>query len=180
MWTQKGKGEGGMNQERRIDIYTLLHMCKIGSQWEAAAQHRELSSVLWDDLDGCDRVGRWKGGSRGRNMCMCIADSLCCTAETHTTLIFQLKKKKKFISFLLSSAPSQACRLCIPSWLLWSCKMIVSGTGGSSRASLDFQRLRRPTPLSVSSFLFQARSPSQKLHIRPQVRLAKTESFASA
>ena len=31
-------------------------MCKIDSQWEAAIKHRELSSVLCDDLEG------WDGG----------------------------------------------------------------------------------------------------------------------
>ena len=33
-------------------------MCKTDSQWEAAIEHRELSSVLCDDLEG------WEGEAR--------------------------------------------------------------------------------------------------------------------
>ena len=33
---------------------------------EPAVQHRELSSVLCDDLDGWDGGVGWEGGSRGR------------------------------------------------------------------------------------------------------------------
>ena len=29
----------------------------------------------------------WKGGSRGRRLCIHIADSCCCTAENSTTLL---------------------------------------------------------------------------------------------
>ena len=29
----------------------------------------------------------WKGGSRGRRLCIHIADSCCCTAENNTTLL---------------------------------------------------------------------------------------------
>ena len=36
-------------------IYTTKR--KIDSQWEAAAQHREISSVLCDHLEGWDREG---------------------------------------------------------------------------------------------------------------------------
>ena len=34
-------------------------MCKIDGQWEAAVEHRELSSVLCDDLE------RWDGSGVG-------------------------------------------------------------------------------------------------------------------
>ena len=46
-------------------------------------QHRELNSVICDDLE------LWDGnGVRGKfkNICIHIADSLCCTEETNTTL----------------------------------------------------------------------------------------------
>jgi len=33
--------------------------CKVGSQCRAAVQHRELSSVLGDDLEGA--MGEWAG-----------------------------------------------------------------------------------------------------------------------
>ena len=49
-----------------LDIYTTK--CKIDSQWEAAAQHREISSVLRDHLEGWDREGgreMQEGGGMG-------------------------------------------------------------------------------------------------------------------
>ena len=42
-------------------------MCKIESQWEAAVQHRELSSVFCDDLEGWVGVG---GRSKREGICM--------------------------------------------------------------------------------------------------------------
>ena len=57
-----------------MDIYTA--MCKIDCQWEAAVDHRELSSKLCDDLDGemgagrlsmvlCDDLDvQWDGGGK--------------------------------------------------------------------------------------------------------------------
>ena len=47
-------------------IYTTK--CKINSQWEAAAQHRDISSVLCDHLEGWDREGEremQEGGDMG-------------------------------------------------------------------------------------------------------------------
>ena len=60
MWTQEGK-RGGMNWVIRIDIHSLPCV----KQLEAAVSHRELSSVLCDDLKGWQ--GGWQeGGSRER------------------------------------------------------------------------------------------------------------------
>ena len=47
-----GEGERGMNWEIRFDINTLPCVKKIASEREPAVQHRELSSVLCDDLEG--------------------------------------------------------------------------------------------------------------------------------
>ena len=55
-------------------------MHKIDSQGESAVEHRELSSVLCDDLEGWDGVGV------GGDICIHIAGSLCCTADSNTTL----------------------------------------------------------------------------------------------
>ena len=59
-------------------------MRKIDSLWELAIKHRKLNSVLCSDLDG------WDGGRQevqeGGDICIHIADSLCCTAETNMTL----------------------------------------------------------------------------------------------
>ena len=43
-------------------------------------KHRKLSLLLCGDLDGRD------GGPEGRNICICKADSVHCTAETNTIL----------------------------------------------------------------------------------------------
>ena len=45
-------------------IYTTK--CKIASQWEAAASHREISLVLCDHLEGWDKEGG--RDTRGRDM----------------------------------------------------------------------------------------------------------------
>ena len=45
--------------------------------------------MLCDDLEGWDREGGREEDARGRgygNICIHIADSLCYTAETNTTL----------------------------------------------------------------------------------------------
>ena len=52
-------------------------MCEI-----ATGKHRELSSVLCDDLEGWDGGGR--DASEGGDVGTHTADSLCCTAETNT------------------------------------------------------------------------------------------------
>ena len=54
------------------------------SWWEAAGQHRELSLVLCDDLEGWVEGGG-KEIQEGGGICKHIGDSLCCTAETNTT-----------------------------------------------------------------------------------------------
>ena len=69
-------------------IYTTKR--KIDSQWEAAAQHREISSVLCNHLEGWDREGGVGGDARGKrygDICICKAVSLCYKAETNTQLL---------------------------------------------------------------------------------------------
>ena len=51
----------------------------------AAWQHKELSSVLCDDLGGWDQ-GAGKGTLEGGVVRVPMVYSLCCTAETNTTL----------------------------------------------------------------------------------------------
>ena len=68
-------------------IYTTG--CEVDGWWEAATQHREISSVLCGHLEGWDGEGGKEGDAGGRrygNVCICIADSLCYTAETNTPL----------------------------------------------------------------------------------------------
>ena len=61
----------------------MLTICKVASRWEAAVLHRELSSLLCDDLEGQDVAGR--EAQEGGDICIHPADSLRCTAETNTT-----------------------------------------------------------------------------------------------
>ena len=57
-------------------------MSKTDSWWEAAVEHRGLSSVLGDDLEGWG--GRGGGMFKREGICICI-QPLCCTAETKAT-----------------------------------------------------------------------------------------------
>ena len=59
----RGRREGGII-EKVVLTYIYTHTCKIARWWEAAALHREPSSVLCDDPEGWG--GGWEGGSRGR------------------------------------------------------------------------------------------------------------------
>ena len=61
-------------------------MYKICSYWEeAAVWHRELSSVLCDNLKGRDADSE-REAPEGGDICTNTADSHCCMAETNTTL----------------------------------------------------------------------------------------------
>ena len=59
-------------------MYTI---CKTDSWWEAAAEQRELSLVLCDDLESWDE-GEGEGLEEGGDMCIHRADSPYYTAET--------------------------------------------------------------------------------------------------
>ena len=64
-----------------MDIYTLP---RVDSEWEAAVYTG--SSVLCDDREGWDGGGRGREAQVGEDICIHITDSLCCAAETNTTL----------------------------------------------------------------------------------------------
>ena len=59
-------------------------MCKIDSSWEDAVELRELSSGLCDDLERCQ--GDAEEAHQGRDVCIHMADSICCAAETNIAL----------------------------------------------------------------------------------------------
>ena len=80
MWTQWGDEEGGINWEIETDIHTPP-----GVKWRAI-KHRKLSSMLCDDLERWDWEGDGMEAQEGGNICVHIADSLCCTSETNITL----------------------------------------------------------------------------------------------
>ena len=61
-------------------------MCKMDSQWEAAIYYWEHSLAVCDDLEGLDGVVSGKETQEEGNICIIMADSCCCIAETNTTL----------------------------------------------------------------------------------------------
>ena len=86
VWTQR-VAESGWGKRGDWDGWMRTAVCETDTWWEAALEHRELSSVLYCDLD------EWEGGGgggrdvqEGGDICTHLADSLCCTAETNTTL----------------------------------------------------------------------------------------------
>ena len=92
-----GEREGRTDGQRSTDIHTT--MCKMNSCRDTAAgQHREASSAMASGRDGVggrltlrDDLGRgggWGGreAEKGGGTCTHTADSLCCMAESDTTL----------------------------------------------------------------------------------------------
>ena len=69
---------GGGNWETGIDTYTLLILC-IKQITNENLPYSTGYSMLCGDLNG-------KEIQKGGDKCKCIADSLCCKAETYTTL----------------------------------------------------------------------------------------------
>ena len=83
------RGAGRVSWDKVRDghghIYTTKR--KIDSCWEAAAKHRDISSVLCDHLEVWDWEGGREGDARGKrygDICICITD--CYKAETNTPL----------------------------------------------------------------------------------------------
>ena len=63
----------GLKQQKHTTIY------KIDDQQGTAVEHRELYSIFHNDL-----YGKKKSKQR-MNVCICVSDSLCYTAESNTT-----------------------------------------------------------------------------------------------
>ena len=67
------RGGGGVDGEEVREwhgrIYTTT--CRMDGWWEAAASHREISSVLCDHLEGWDREGE-RETHEGRDMGICV------------------------------------------------------------------------------------------------------------
>ena len=60
-------------------------MYRVEASWKL--QHRELSLVLCDDLEGWEGgVGSGREVQEGGTICILMANSLSCTGETNTTL----------------------------------------------------------------------------------------------
>ena len=75
LWLPQGKGQLGL-WESQVHTATF----KIDNQQRPIVQHMELCSMLCASLDGRGVWGRM-------DTCMCMAESLCSSPETITTLL---------------------------------------------------------------------------------------------
>ena len=73
-WLPRGE-KGVINWESGIDIYTLLYIKQI----------RRTRCIARGTLFNT-RMNYVGSESKGAAVCICITDSLCCTAETNPTL----------------------------------------------------------------------------------------------
>ena len=70
----KGKrGEGDMDGKSNMETYSSI--CKIDSHWEFALSLRELKKGLFNNLEGQDGEGDWKGVWEGGDMGVLKTDS---------------------------------------------------------------------------------------------------------
>ena len=63
-----------------------IFILKMNNQQEPTVQHRELCSMLCASLDGRGAWGRM-------DTCICLAESLCCSPETITTLLISCESE---------------------------------------------------------------------------------------
>ena len=78
-WVAGEKGKGGMDGESSMETQTLPYVTD--SQRETAVWLMELTPGLCNN----NGVG-WGGRVQGRDMCIPMADSCCCMAETNTII----------------------------------------------------------------------------------------------
>ena len=79
---------------------TYITICKIDSQWEFAVWLRELKLSLCNNLEGWDGERDGKEIQEGGDVCIPMADSYWCLAETAQfckAVILQLKNKFKIV-----------------------------------------------------------------------------------
>ena len=76
---------GFKSHQRRLMCYVLVTL-HINTFRFKGTQHRELSSVLYDNLQGQDLGRGGREAQEGGDICIHIANSRCCMAETNTTL----------------------------------------------------------------------------------------------
>ena len=77
-------GEGEMYGESNMETYITI--CKIDSQWEFPVWLRKLKQGLCINLEGWDGVGDGREFQEEGDICIPMADSCGCTAETNKTL----------------------------------------------------------------------------------------------
>ena len=79
VWTQRGERRGGMNWEIGKDIYTILIL------YIKQITNENLLYGTRNSTQCCGDVNVNETQKRGE-ICIHMADSLCCTVETNTTL----------------------------------------------------------------------------------------------
>ena len=72
-----GEGEVGMSWKSNIEAYTLPYIKYI------ASGHWLCDAMLCDNLEGWDGVGAGREVEEGRDICIPMADSCWCMAETN-------------------------------------------------------------------------------------------------
>ena len=79
-----GEGEGATNQESSIAIYALpcIEQIASGKLLQNTGSSAQCSDNLEGGMEGDEREVQEGGGHINTQ----VADSHCCTAETHTTL----------------------------------------------------------------------------------------------
>ena len=81
----KGKrGEGEMDGKSNME--TNNSICKIDSQWEFALSLRELKEGLFNNLEGWDGEGDWRGVWEGGDTGVPKSDFCCCLTENNKIL----------------------------------------------------------------------------------------------
>ena len=78
--------DGGRNWESSTEknIYICITIFKIASG--TLLYNTGSSTVFCDNLEGWGWVGDRREVQEGRDICILISDSCCCTTETNTTL----------------------------------------------------------------------------------------------
>ena len=85
-WLSRGweEWEVGMYRESNMEIYITI--CKIDSQRAFALWLRELKLGLCKNLEGCNGNEDGKEVQEGGDICIPMADSCWCLAQTNTIL----------------------------------------------------------------------------------------------
>ena len=77
--------ENGTNWEHSAETYTLPYVKQIVSG-NLIYDVGSSNPVLCDNLEGWDGVGSGRKVQERRDICLPVADSRCCMAETNTVL----------------------------------------------------------------------------------------------
>lgn len=89
-----GWGKGRLDELGDWDWHTHSTTHAIASWWEPAVPHRELRSVLCDDLDEWD-AGRVGGRSKSEDMYVCIQLTHSLYSRDYHSIVKQLYSNKK-------------------------------------------------------------------------------------